>query len=163
MLVRAASICSGQRQVNIWSSWSALVSWDCQSCRSNLPLTQTNHWFARGYKTQSRGCRASCTPSAEDNEFGSNSCHINQTWHDAWSPATPSTALGLPELPARQGRSTKVDFLGFFSHPRWTHNGLWRAWLIRELSQRVFNPLKLRIHKQWDQVIKEHSSTKFKY
>lgn len=38
--VRAASICSGQRQVNIWSSWSALVSWDCQSCRSNLPLKQ---------------------------------------------------------------------------------------------------------------------------
>lgn len=80
VLVRAASICSGQRQVNIWSSWSALVSWDCLS---HVPLAQTNHWFAGRSRTQSRGCRAPHTPGAEDNEFGSNSCHTNQTWHDA--------------------------------------------------------------------------------
>lgn len=62
VLVRAASICSGQRQVNIWSSWSALVSWHCQSCRNNVALAQTNHRFARCYKTQSWGCQALRAP-----------------------------------------------------------------------------------------------------
>lgn len=99
VLVRAASICSGQRQVNIWSSWSALVSWDCQSCRSNLPLAQTNHWFARGYKTQSRGCRAPHAPPAQ-RTTGLDRIPATQIRPDTMhcSPATPFTALGAPEL-----------------------------------------------------------------
>lgn len=144
VLVRAASICSGQRQVNIWSSWSALVSWDCQSCRSSVPLTQTNHWFARGYKTQSRGWRAPCTPPAQ-RTMSLDRIPVTQIRPDTMhcSPETPITALGVPELPlpAHQGFSNKVYLLGSFSHPRWTHNTLWRAWLIREPSQRAFNHL----------------------
>lgn len=124
VLVRAASICSGQRQVNIWSSWSALVSWDCQSCRSNVPLAQTNHWFARHYKTQSQGCRALRAPLAQ-RTMSLDRIPVTQIRPDTMhcSPATPFTALGVPELPlsARQGSSTKVYLLGSFSHPRWTH------------------------------------------
>lgn len=121
VLVRAASICSGQRQVNIWSSWSALVSWDCQSCRSSAPLTQTHHWFAHwGYRTQSRGCRAPHAPPAQ-RTMSLDRIPVTQIRPDTrhCSPATPITALGVPELPlpVHHGSSTKVYLMGSFSHP----------------------------------------------
>lgn len=145
VLLRAASICSGQRQVNIWSSWSALVSWDCQSCRSHVPLAQTNHWFAPCYRTESRGCRAPRAPWRRGQwvwiEFLSHKSDLTRcTPHQQCHSQLSGCSWTSPSL-------LKV-FLGSFNHPRWTHNSLWRAWLIRELSQRVFNHLTEVEHTQ---------------
>lgn len=141
-LVRAASICSGQRQVNIWSSWSALVSWDCQSCRSHVPLAQTNHWFARCYRTQSRGCQAPCTPPAQ-RTMSLDRIPVTQIRPDTMhcSPATPFTALWpFLNFPCLLTRASQGISFGFFQPSKVDTQQL-RAWLIRELSQRVFNHL----------------------
>lgn len=93
---------------------------------------------------QSRGCRAPRAAPAQ-RTMSLDRIPVTQIGPDTMhcSPATPFTALGAPELPlpVHQGSSTKVDLLGSFSHPRWTHNTLSTARFVRELSQRAFNHL----------------------